>query len=182
MEVIFERYTKPDAMNRFKKRLLIYQGLPKIAKEFKKEMLIQFDKLEVLRDSWPKLLKNTIRNVEDDQLEEEWRTVLGDADLEIIAEHLMVYFIFTYFCGAVYDEEAHTKMKFSIIGTLMVLETAKNLWNEQGKTSKMDAILEAAKCYSREVEHSDENIELLEKLSRRESVFGLDGMLSGILN
>ena len=44
----------------------------------------------------------------------------------------------------------------------MVLETAKTLWSEQGKTSKMAAILEAAKRYSREVEHSDENIELLE--------------------
>ena len=81
-----------------------------------------------------------------------------------------------------YDEEVHSKMKFSIIGTLMVLETAKVLWNEEGRGGKMAAILEAAKRYSREVEHSDENIELLEKLSRRESVFGLDGLMTGILN
>ena len=106
----------------------------------------------------------------------------GDADLEIIAEHLMVYFIFTYFCGAVYDEEAHSKMKFSIIGTLMILETAKTLWSENIEAGKMAAVLEAAKRYSREVEHSDENIELLEKLSRREGVFGLDSLLTGILN
>ena len=46
----------------------------------------------------------------------------------------------------------------------------------------MAAVLEAAKRYSREVEHSDENIELLEKLSRREGVFGLDSLLTGILN
>ena len=120
--------------------------------------------------------------VDDDVLEQAWREEAGDADLEIIAEHLMIYFLFTYFCGAVYDEEAHSKMKFSIIGTLMVLETAKVLWEEDGRGSKMAAILEAAKRYSREVEHSDENIELLEKLSRRESVFGLDGLMTGILN
>ena len=94
----------------------------------------------------------------------------------------MVYFIFTYFCGAVYDEEAHSKMKFAIIGTLMVLETAKALWAENKKAGKMAAVLEAAKRYSREVEHSDENIELLEKLSRREGVFGLDSLFAGILN
>ena len=46
----------------------------------------------------------------------------------------------------------------------------------------MAAVLEAAKRYSREVEHSDENIELLEKLSRREGVFGLESMLTGVLN
>ena len=84
--------------------------------------------------------------------------------------------------GAVYDEEAHSKMKFSIIGTLMILETAKTLWSENPEEGKMAAVLEAAKRYSREVEHSDENIELLEKLSRREGVFGLDSMLTGILN
>ena len=50
------------------------------------------------------------------------------------------------------------------------------------EAGKMAAVLEAAKRYSREVEHSDENIELLEKLSRREGVFGLDSLLTGILN
>ena len=73
-------------------------------------------------------------------------------------------------------------MMFSIIGTLMVLETAKILWSENVEAGKMAAVLEAAKRYSREVEHSDENIELLEKLSRREGVFGLDSLLTGILN
>lgn len=182
MEEIFNRYTKTGAKDRFAKRLLIYEGLPKPAKEFKKGMLQQFDKLEVLRDSWPELLEKVLENVENRELDELWRSSEGDADLDIITEHLMIYFIFTYFCGAVYDEEAHSKMKFSIIGTLMVLETAKTLWAEKSDGGKMAAILEAAKRYSREVEHSDENIELLEKLSRREGVFGLDSLLTGILN
>ena len=182
MEDIFTRYTKEGVKERFAKRLLIYEGLPKPAKEFKKGMLKQFDKLEVLRDSWPELLEKTLENVGNKELEEAWKTSEGDANLDIITEHLMIYFIFTYFCGAVYDEEAHSKMKFSIIGTLMILETAKTLWSENMEAGKMAAVLEAAKRYSREVEHSDENIELLEKLSRREGVFGLDSLLTGILN
>ena len=159
-----------------------YRSLPKEGIQFKQEMLKQFSKLEVLRESWPELLGRTLKNTEDAELEKLWQTLDGDADLEIIAEHLMVYFIFTYFCGAVYDEEVHSKMKFAVIGTLMVLETAKALWAEAGMQSKMAAVLEAAKRYSREVEHSDENIELLEKLSRREGCFGLKSLLIGILN
>ena len=127
-------------------------------------------------------MEKTRENIENDELDRLWRDAEGDVNLDIIAEHLMVYFIFTYFCGAVYDEEAHSKMKFSMIGTLMVLETAKTLWAENRPAGKMAAVLEAAKRYSREVEHSDENIELLEKLSRREGVFGLDSLLTGILN
>ena len=182
MEEIFERYTKTGAKERFAKKIAVYEGLQKSGKEFKKGMLQQFFKLEVLRDSWPELLQRTLENAGDDETDRLWKESEGDADLEVIAEHLMVYFIFTYFCGAVYDEEAHSKMKFSIIGTLMILETAKTLWMEDRKAGKMAAVLEAAKRYSREVEHSDENIELLEKLSRREGVFGLDSMLAGILN
>lgn len=182
MEDVFSRYIRAGAKERFEKRLTIYEELPKAAKEFKKGMLKQFDKLEVLRDSWPGLLEKTLKNVDDEELERLWLESEDDADLDIIAEHLMIYFIFTYFCGAVYDEEAHSKMKFSIIGTLMILETAKALWAENKSAGKMAAILDAAKRYSREVEHSDENIELLEKLSRREGVFGLDSLLTGILN
>lgn len=182
MEDVFARYTKANAKERFLKYLEEYRSLPKEGIQFKQEMLKQFSKLEVLRESWPELLERTLKNTEEAELEKLWWAEDGDADLEIIAEHLMIYFIFTYFCGAVYDEEVHSKMKFAVIGTLMVLETAKALWAEAGMQSKMAAVLEAAKRYSREVEHSDENIELLEKMSRREGCFGLKSLLIGILN
>lgn len=182
MEDVFARYTAEGAKIRFVKNLNPYRKMQEEAQACKKEMLKQFDKLEVLRESWPELLVRTLENAADKELEERWKHTEGDADLEIIAEHLMIYFIFTYFCGAVYDEEAHSKMKFSVIGTLMILETAKTLWAENPEEGKMAAVLEAAKRYSREVEHSDENIELLEKLSRREGVFGLKSLLTMILN
>lgn len=181
MEEIFRRYTKAGAKERFAKKIEIYENLPKAALNFKKGMLEQFGKLEVLRESWTELLEKMKANAEDEELEKQWRESDGDADLDIITEHLMIYFTFTYFCGAVYDEEAHSKMKFSVIGTLMTLEAAKALWKEKPQEGKMAAILEAAKRYSREVEHSDENIELLEKLSGREGVFGLKSLLAGIL-
>lgn len=181
MEEIFARYTEPGSKGKFKKLLTMYEDVPEAAKAFKKGMLKQFEKLEVLRESWPKLLEKTLENVEDEELGRCWNAPEGDADLEIITEHLMVYFVFTYFCGAVYDEEAHAKMKFSVIGTLMILEVAKTLWKENQEKGKLAAVLEAAKDYSREVEHSDENIELLERLSKREGVFGLKSLLCGIL-
>ncbi len=182
MEDIFARYTVVGAKERFTERLALYEELPEVAKDIKRGMLEQFFKLEVLRDSWPQLLERTIENVGNQWIEMRWIKSSKDADLDIVTEHLMVYFIFTYFCGAVYDQEAHTKMKFAVIGTLVILEIAKTLWAEDTQAGKMAAILEAAKLYSREVEHSDENIELLEKLSRREGVFGLEKLLTVTLN
>ena len=94
MEDVFERYTKEGAKTRFAKRLHPYLNKPEKACAFKKGMLEQFDKLEVLREEWPELLKKTIANVEDEALEKRWREPNEEADLEIITEHLMVYFIF----------------------------------------------------------------------------------------
>ena len=182
METVFARFQKPGAKKRLLKLFAEYRNCPEDAKAMKKEMAEQFSKLEVLRESWPVVLSQIADNAENEALEAEFWEEDGDADLEIITEHLMVYFIFTYFCGAVYDEEAHSKMKFAVIGTLMILEASKALWEGNPKAGKMAAVLEAAKSYSREVEHSDENIELLEKLSRREGVFGLKSLLIGILN
>ena len=182
MEDIFTRYTVEGAKERFAERLSLYEELPKVAKEIKQGMLEQLLKLEVLRDSWPELLERVRENVDNEWIEMRWKKPSKDVDLDIVTEHLMIYFIFTYFCGAVYDQEAHTKMKFAVIGTFVILEAAKSLWAEDTLGGKMAAVLESAKLYSREVEHSDENIELLEKLSRRESVFGLEKFLIAILN
>ena len=182
METVFWRYTKDGAKDRFVKYLKPYEDRKQETKAFKKEILRQFEKLEVLRDSWPELLKAAEKSAEDEALDQSFWEEDSQISLEIIAEHLMIYFLFTYFCGAVYDEEAHSKMKFAVIGTLMILETAKAYWKDHREMGKLKAVLETAKRYSREVEHSDENIELLEKLSRRQSVFGLNALLTVIVN
>ncbi len=181
MEDVFARYTTGNAKERFAKRLKPYEDKTEEAKTFKKEMICQIEKLEVLREAWPELLNQTFDHVDDEELDRQWKQAEDDTNLDIITEHLMIYFLFTYFCGAVYDEEAHSKMKFSVIGTMMILEAAKTLWDKNREAGRVEAILEAAKRYSREVEHSDENIELLEKLSRREGCFGLKSLLMGIL-
>lgn len=181
MEEIFSRYTGAGAKDRFAKRLKKYEGRTEQAKLYKKEMLKELQRLEVLRESWPLLLQKTIENVEDEALDARWKEPDGEIDLSILTEHLMIYFLFTYFCGAVYDEEAHSKMKFAVIGTVTILETAKNLWAKEESKGKMAAVLEAAKRYSREIEHSDENIEDLERFSREDAIFGLENLLMVIL-
>lgn len=182
MEEVFDRYTGRDFRDRMMERLELYEDLPEVSRDIRRAMLEQLQKLEVLRSSWPELLRKTIKNVDNYRLERRFWGSTGDADLEIVMEHLMIYFVFTYFCGAVYDGEAHSKMKFAVIGTIAVMETAKTVWSKNPQMGKMAAVLEAAKLYSREVEHSDENIELLEELCRTEEIFGFEKLLTVILN
>ncbi|MGN0334477.1 MAG: flagellin lysine-N-methylase [Lachnospiraceae bacterium] len=183
MEDVFERYTKPGAEERFSKRLDPYRSQPQKRAEFFEKAVKELQKLEVLRASWPLLLEEIQEITGDEKLHQRWLSADSDSvSLEIMAENLMVYYIFTYFCGAVYDDQAYAKCKFAVIGTMVTLEAAKVLWNRAPQLGKKGAVLEAAKRYSREVEHSDENLELLEKLAGHAEVFELKNLLPAILD
>ena len=43
-------------------------------------------------------------------------------DWNIMAEQLMVYFLYTYFCGSVYDEYVASKVKMSVLSVFYVEE------------------------------------------------------------
>ena len=52
----------------------------------------------------------------ESELSAEQRKEFESVFTEKIMEQLMVYFVFTYFCGAVYDEQAYGKLKFAVAG------------------------------------------------------------------
>ena len=43
-------------------------------------------------------------------------------DWQIQEEQLLVYWIYTYFCGAVYDDEIFAKVKMAVVCTLFIHE------------------------------------------------------------
>lgn len=86
-------------------------------------------------------------------------------DLDDKCEQLAVYFIFTYMCGAVYDEYIFSMAKQAIYNVLMIRILWMGQWVIDGckkiTTSSMAVILYK---YSRELENCNENIMLLEEL------------------
>lgn len=88
-------------------------------------------------------------------------------------EQILVYFLFTYFCGAVYDGDALTKAKMAVVSTLILKELSLALWLCQGRRLDFQDRRRLAWRYSRELEHSDPNLNQFEKLlsTRREAEF-----------
>ena len=86
-------------------------------------------------------------------------------DFDEKCEQLAVYFVFTYMCGAVYDEYIFSMAKQAIYNTLMIRIMWMGQWIMDGckkiTTSSMAVILYK---YSRELENCNENIMLLEEL------------------
>ena len=93
---------------------------------------------------------------------EEWKT--EHPEIEIHLEQLLVYFLFTYFVGAVYDGQVFAKAQMAVYCTWMIELLWMGRWLRNGKKLEQEEMIELVYRFSREVEHSDDNLEHIEKI------------------
>lgn len=89
---------------------------------------------------------------------------------------LLVYFVYVYFCGAVYDRRAYEKIKLAYVMYLMIRELAQAFWMQNGELKIKDLAGIAGRC-SREAEHSDSNLAYLERALLKDRGFHMDDLL-----
>lgn len=140
-----------------------------------------FNKLEVLKSDWPEYVKKAEmhlfgqgqRQYENNRQRFHKSIGLKSNSYDIWScylEQLMVYFVFTYFCGAVYDDNIIGKMQTAVVSTLLIQELAIAKWVEQGETLDFHGVVDIAHRVSRELEHSDLNLIRFEKICNQTSV------------
>ena len=184
IENLLERYGRAGADNKLKNRLQGYVNTERAAK-IKKEMRMLLEELEVLdpewtaqRNEWDKIL-DEVSEKTDSEAESGTDTFAAVASQkELECEQLMVYFIYTYFCGAVYDGDALSKVKMAIVSTLLIqeLEFAEQL--SAGRVLTLEERTKVAWRYSRELEHSDLNLNHMEKMMKEREMVSLDNLLT----
>lgn len=134
-----------------------------------RKMFRVFSKLEVLKEDWTEYVKKAERILYGngqqayDNMERKFAERFHEEG-SIWMEQLMVYFVFTYFCGAVYDDNALGKMKTAVIATLLIRELAFARWMEEREHLTFSMFVDIAHSVSRELEHSDVNLVRLEKM------------------
>ena len=90
-----------------------------------------------------------------------------NVDMEIHLEQLLVYFLFTYFLGAVYDGEIYAKVQMAVYCTWMIEKLWMARWICNEKSLELEEMTELVYRFSREVEHSDDNLKKVEKLMEK---------------
>lgn len=83
---------------------------------------------------------------------------------KIQCEQLLVYFIYTYFCGAVYDGRVYAKAQMAVVCVWLIYEMLAAKWRKNEGILDLQDIVMTVYLFSRELEHSDENLELMEKM------------------
>ena len=177
-DALFARYERQDRIRYFKEKRI--QGS---RYDFLKKLFSLLGEMEPLTPGWP-LMREKIRGClyadGEEAYKRAWEVFLKSCpELDIWTEQLMVYFVFTYFCGSVYNRNPYGKLKMSLASVLMIQDMALERFMEQGSLN-LAAVADTAHRYSREVEHSDENRLLLEERLTGDPGFGLRHFLGAL--
>ena len=141
---------------------------PRKRYEFLQETFSIYNELERMRDGWQdviddekKLLSQGMehyvklrRKFRERMLTEEW--------WPIFEENYLMSFVYTYFCGAVYDDWIDTKLMLGVFSLVYTEEFLMNLFYEKGEITFDDCVTMAYR-FVRELEHSDINLNALEE-------------------
>ena len=141
-----------------------------------------FNKLEVLKADWPDYVKKAElqlfgqgqRKYEENRQRFHKSVGLKSNSYDVWScwlEQLMVYFVFTYFCGAVYDDNIIGKMQTAVVSTMLIQELSIAKWIEQEEYFDFYEFVDIAHKVSRELEHSDLNLVRFEKICNQTPVF-----------
>lgn len=188
IDEMLEQFGKMDEMLAFQKNIDENKMGENEYCQTVRKMFRIFQQLEVLKNDWPEYVKKAELSLFGqgqsgfDQNRREFHVMYGlksphNEQWSIWLEQLMVYFTFTYFCGAVYDDNIIGKMKTAIVATFLIQELAVAKWVENNKVMSFELFVDIAHRVSREVEHSDVNLIRLEKIFEKNAVFQTQELL-----
>ena len=175
---VFVRYQTEAARKFVEQKIQEYQSDYQKRYLFAKRTFSGLFHLEVLRDDWDMHLQESVDILYENGpakyecIETEFSGWMKEhmPQWPIQCEQLLVYFLFTYFCGAVYDGRAYAKVQMSVVSVLLIYEMLAARWMKNEKYLDFEDIIEIVYRYSREVEHSDQNLEEMEKLMEERGI------------
>ncbi len=188
LDELMKRYQGTAGAEIVERKMAVRRIEDMVRYEKMKKWFSLFGKLEVLNESWPQYL-GTLKRIlfeagaesyEENRkafhrylMEEEGRK----RQWEQWGEQLMVYFIFTYFCGAVYDGHPYVKAKLAVVSTILIQEMGQAVFKRNEGNLDFKEFVHLSHRFSREVEHSDANLNTMERIFRTDKSFGLEEIL-----
>ena len=172
---VLEKYQKDEALEFVCAKIAEWEDDILDRFLFAKKAFANLHRLELLKEDWFVALRETQELIYPDEkkyqtLCEEFTAWMDENLLqwEIQKEQILVYFIFTYFCGAVYDGRVYAKAQMAAASVFYIEQMLMARWLKNEKMLDQEDILNIVYRYSREVEHSDINLERLEKIMEKE--------------
>lgn len=174
------RYETEGFIKKAKIKFKEYEGSTYEAMETLHKIFKNMYRMEVLNDLWPSYLKECEKTVfalsEQEYLEKKQEFHKAYPEYELQYEQILIYYIFGYFAGAVYDKKAYDKVRFAVVNVLLLHTLALSDYINKGEFTK-ERQIEIVHRYARELEHSDPNLDELEVLIGYEEEYTLEPLL-----
>ena len=195
VETVLERYQRPQARElldaklcRFAEHSKQQQGARAWLEDWitvRWRMLDLFREFEVLDPLWTEDLQMYRRCLYEKgcatYLDQELQWTERSEEWETEYEQILVYFLFTYFCGAVYDGDVMRKVQMAVESVLILSELGMAAWMQEGTMPTFEDRMRLAWRYSRELEHSDPNLAAMERVLGEWPEYGFEPMLLQLL-
>lgn len=132
--------------------------------------------LENINAAWPSLVEEVQTNLYTNQSAGQYTKLAGEFDAYMEKrnheyEHILNYFIYTYFLGGVYDYNVQAMIKFAVLSVLIIREIGMCTWLKNQKKFSVEDQLHICWLYSRQIEHSDDNLMALEGILNAHPLF-----------
>ena len=183
-----KNYTKGDFVDKFVKGLDKYKNNElKKYNNMSKYMDI-FKNFEKINDNWPQVINHDIECLHETtngsrfftQQYFDFDVYYQDKMYEY--DHLLVYFLFRYYLKAVYDEDVLSKVKMAVVSFLIIKELDIVRWiDNEYKFYETDQI-DIIHMYSKEIEHSDVNLEALAEVLKSNELFDVEQLIIMLMN
>ena len=167
---VLEKYQKQSAMEFIEKKLKERYADKRQCYRKAIELFSKLYQLELLHEDWEEHLRECQYLLYDRgeeeyfELHEKFAKWLAEKlpDASIWWEQLLVYFVDTYFCGAAYDGRIYNKIGMAVSSLFYIYEMLTARWLKNDCDLDMEDVVMIVYRYSREVEHSDLNLERIE--------------------
>lgn len=170
--------TGSDFMQKVEKWADERKSMPELICDF---WSILIPKMEVLSPTWHSFLKENL-NFHTLYNEQEVLQLYKDFDnalpgWQIQAEQLILYWLYTYFCGAIYDDRIFAKVKLALVCTLLIQDLSAGMYQIQRQPLSLTDQARICYLFSRELEHSDPNLNKMEELLDQDPAFSFGKLL-----
>lgn len=170
-EEVWNRYRSKKAEAFVDEKLKILEGCTGKRYYCSRKLYDRLYQLELLREDWGVHLRRMEKILYAGGRDAYCKLQKGfanwldrsDIDWKVMSEQLLVYFIDTYFCGGVYDGCIYDKVNLSVASVFLIYEMLTAIWSEKGECLTFSDVVKTVYRFSREIEHSDMNIGLMEK-------------------
>lgn len=159
---------------------------------FMAQVLTMLSSLEVVTPEWPKLLRDSLWALQKASVLQAFEQYTNAH--AYIYENLAAYYLYMYLPGALYDGALYSKIKLALINTLIIKHLHKAYYLEQlalaaenspkiqtiPETQSTAALIRIIALYSRQLDHSDPNLETLEHILSNHKIFSLKNLMTEI--